>query len=252
MKDDIIIFADNYVGERIVEWLAKNFASEISLVFTTSKNRITSMCNQNNIRTEIFSDEGQALKVINESKVRFKIGFLIWWPKIITNNIIKIPKNGFVNTHPSFLPFARGKNYNFWSIVENCPFGVTLHLVEEGIDCGDIVEQREIEYGWTDTGGSLFIKAREEMISLFKDNYCSIRDLRFVPKKQNLSLGSLHYGKELDKVCEIDLDQRYLAKDLINLLRARTMNGYPGCYFFDSDKRYEIQISIEEVGTDGD
>ena len=43
-----------------------------------------------------------------------------------------------LNIHPSLLPFGRGKYGYFWSIINSEPFGVTIHLVDEGIDSGKI------------------------------------------------------------------------------------------------------------------
>jgi methionyl-tRNA formyltransferase len=247
MNEGIVVFADSYVGEKVVSWLVENFSEDKFLIFTTEKNSITEICIKNEIPTEVFVNEDAALKIINKYNYQFKIGFLVWWPKIITSKMFSITEYGFVNTHPSLLPFSRGRNYNFWTIVEESPFGVSIHCVEEGIDNGDIIAQKEIDYCWIDTGGSLFKKARIEMIKLFKDNYVAIRDVNFIRKKQDLSKGSVHYGNELESACEIDLNAQYVAKNLINLFRARTMEGYPGCYFFKDDKKYEIQISIKEV-----
>ena len=50
----------------------------------------------------------------------------------------------------------------------------------------------------------------------------------------------------MDKVCKIDLAQTYLASDLINLLRARTFEPYPACYFEDAAGKYEIRIEIKK------
>ena len=46
---------------------------------------------------------------------------------------------------------------------------------------------------------------------------------------------------------EIDLDKSYKAKDLFNLLRARTFIGKPGCWFFFKKSKYEIRIKIDKV-----
>ena len=40
---------------------------------------------------------------------------LLWWPKIISESIINISKKGAINLHPSYLPYCRGKDPNFWT-----------------------------------------------------------------------------------------------------------------------------------------
>ncbi len=56
-----------------------------------------------------------------------------------------------VNLHPSYLPWNRGADPNFWSFVDNTPKGVTVHWMDEHLDTGPIIAQRRIEmpYGWT-------------------------------------------------------------------------------------------------------
>lgn len=180
----------------------------------------------------------------------YQLGLLAWWPKIISKSILNIPNLGFINTHPSLLPFNRGKHYNFWAIVEQCPFGVSLHYVDEGIDSGDIIAQKAIPYNWEDNGETLYTKASTSIFDLFIKSYPELRLNRLKSIKQDLSKGSLHYANEIDLASKIDLDKKYLARDLINLLRARTFNGHPGCWFESDGVKYEIKITINRENND--
>src|SRR3989304_8837124 len=81
-----------------------------------------------------------------------ELGILAWWPYIIKDPILSITRLGILNFHPSYLPYNRGKNYNFWAIIEDAPFGVTLHFINNGVDNGDVVFQSRIEKTWEDTG----------------------------------------------------------------------------------------------------
>ncbi len=46
---------------------------------------------------------------------------------------------------------------------------------------------------------------------------------------------------------EIDLEKTYKAKDLLNLLRARTFVGKPSCWFYFKKNKYEVRIKIDKV-----
>ncbi|MCS6820651.1 MAG: hypothetical protein NZ551_02175, partial [Microscillaceae bacterium] len=61
------------------------------------------------------------------------------------------------------------------------------------------------------------------------------------------SEGSFHWGKELEQASQIDLDATYTARNLLNLLRARTFEGYPSCYFIENGEKYEVRINIKRV-----
>jgi methionyl-tRNA formyltransferase len=159
---------------------------------------------------------------------------------------MRLPKNGFLNTHPSFLPYCRGKHYNFWTLVEEVPFGVSIHKVDEGVDTGAIVVQRQIDYGWSDTGGTLYYKAQSTMTSLFKDFYPTLSESPLEGQPQTPGVGSFHFAKEIESASRIFLERSYKARDLFNLIRARTFSGYPACSFEDNGEVYEIRLEINK------
>lgn len=65
--------------------------------------------------------------------------------QLLKEDIIKIPRLGVVNLHPSFLPSYRGANPDFWQYfdMEMNP-GVTVHYVNSGEDTGDIIYQERV------------------------------------------------------------------------------------------------------------
>ena len=172
---------------------------------------------------------------------------LCWWPHILKQDIFGIPKIGVINFHPSYLPYNRGKHYNFWTIVEGTKFGVTLHFIDEGIDTGDIIFQKQIIKDWTDTGMTLYHKAKDNMITLFEESYPLIRSGKYKKIKQDSTKASFHLASELDQASRIDLEKKYTARELINLLRAKTFPPHRGAIFEDEGKEYEIQIKISQI-----
>ncbi len=50
---------------------------------------------------------------------------------------------------------------------ESTPAGCTLHVVNAGIDEGDIIDQVEVEYGADDTGATLLSRVRDAEKALF-------------------------------------------------------------------------------------
>ena len=240
-----LVFADAKIGTVLFEWLSHEYRDDIGLLVTTSENDIYATAKERQIPCIVYEDTQQVVSYIQNQGLIFDLGFLIWWPKILHKPLINIPAQGFINTHPSLLPYNRGKHYNFWSIVEECPFGVTLHMVDEGVDTGDIVAQEVIPYGWEDTGETLYLKAQAAIEALFKKIYPTIRQLEFPRTKQNEAHSSFHLASELTPKSQIDLDKSYLARDLINLLRARTFKGHPACCFTDEGDEYEIRVEIK-------
>jgi methionyl-tRNA formyltransferase len=244
MTPAIVVFADAEVGLYCTQWLIENHKSDLVNVVTTSQNKIFHLAAKNGIDCHVFKDDISYLQFCNNKKVNCDLGLLLWWPKIISPSIIASARLGFVNTHPSLLPFNRGKHYNFWALVEQCPFGVSLHMVEEGIDCGDLVAQKSIDYTWEDTGETLYHKAIAAMKELFIDTYPLLREQRFTTKPQDLSKSSIHFSSELEAASRIILDEPTTARLLLNVLRARTFEGRPACSFCENGVGYEVRIKI--------
>jgi methionyl-tRNA formyltransferase len=240
----LALFADGQVGHAIYNWLADEWMDDLALVVTTSDNDISRSAKEKGIPTCQFASSEQVSLFCSELVAPPDLGFLAWWPKIVEPQLLGVPRHGFINTHPSMLPFNRGKHYNFWAIVEEAPFGVTLHRVDAGIDTGDIVTQQAIPYTWLDTGQSLYDKAAEMMIELVKQTYPSLRTLEFPSRPQPIGVGSFHRAKELDQASEIHLDETYTGRQLINLLRARTFPPHPACWFSDGEEKFEIRVEI--------
>ncbi len=69
------------------------------------------------------------------------------FPYIFPPQLLQLPAHGCLNLHPSPLPAYRGPNPLFWMARNGeAQAGVTLHFLNESIDCGDIVSQRT--FGW--------------------------------------------------------------------------------------------------------
>jgi methionyl-tRNA formyltransferase len=236
---------DAKVGNEIAEWLLDYYPEDVGAVVTVGEGKVTTAALEKGIPSIIFVSESQLYDALSEL-APFDLGILAWWPKLISRTVLSLAQGGFINTHPSLLPYNRGKHFNFWALVEAAPFGVSIHFVDEGIDSGDIVAQQVISYDWEDTGETLYLKAAQSTIDLFKSTYPQIRNgAAILREPQDLNKGSLHYAREIDLASTIELDKKYTARELINLLRARTFPGFPACSFEEDGKKYEISVIIK-------
>jgi methionyl-tRNA formyltransferase len=75
-----------------------------------------------------------------------------------------------VNLHISCLPWNRGADPNLWSFLEDSPKGVTVHYMDEGVDTGDIIAQKEVEFQNEEeqTLSSTYNILKEEIEELFE------------------------------------------------------------------------------------
>ena len=249
----MIVFAADYVGNEVVKFIC-NRKEQIEVFVYDTNNRgsfndemISTVLSANPSAMIINQMDLKMKSVQNQIKERrIEIGFLAWWPYIITEAMINLTLRGFVNTHPGFLPYNRGKHPYFWSIVDGTPFGVTLHFVDTGIDHGPIIAQEEIPVSWLDTGESLYVKSRNAILRLFYSNYDSIMNNTIAKTFNCTEKGTFHQGKELEPFCTIELDRQYTARTLLNILRGRMFNGKGAAGFTENGKEYLVSIEITE------
>ncbi|CAH8720677.1 hypothetical protein M5W83_15045 [Paenibacillus thiaminolyticus] len=142
-------------------------------------------------KEEIFLD----LAAIRKSTLIFVIGcYYIIPAEVIGNRCLSI-----INYHNSLLPKHPGRNAEAWAIYEqDSTTGITWHYVDERIDAGEIIIQREIQLD--DSFSSLSLLRLQNQIA-FDTFKLIINDLLIggiSSYKQNEELrGKLHLSKDI-------------------------------------------------------
>jgi hypothetical protein len=73
-----------------------------------------------------------------------------------------LPPHGTLNLHDSLLPKFTGFSPVLWALISGeSEFGFTVHRMDEGLDAGDILIQRSLPIGPTDTGTELVMRGME-------------------------------------------------------------------------------------------
>ena len=81
-------------------------------------------------------------------------------PQRLKSPILTLPAHGCMNVHFGMLPRYRGLLPIFHALMNGeSSFGVTVHLMDEKLDNGDIVAQRAVPIAESDTLDSLYPKA---------------------------------------------------------------------------------------------
>jgi len=116
---------------------------------------------------------------------------------ILTKPIIDSSKAPIINLHISYLPWNRGAHPNFWSFFDCTPSGVSIHLVDEGIDTGPILFQRYVNFEKDQvTFSQTYKQLKQEIESLFKENINQIISGEYKPMPQRRN-GSHHKVADL-------------------------------------------------------
>jgi methionyl-tRNA formyltransferase len=131
---------------------------------------------------------------------------VIAYGKILPKAILDIPKYKSWNAHASLLPRWRGAAPIQWSILEGDKFtGVGIMKMEEGLDTGDILVEKQIKIegkdnlktlskSLSDLSSELFLRA----ISDIEQN--KNRDINILLKKQTDFQRELKYARMINKL----------------------------------------------------
>jgi len=96
------------------------------------------------------------------------------FPFLIPSAMLRIPKLGCLNVHPSLLPRGRGPEPLFWTFRRGEPeTGVTVHLMDDRFDAGPVLLQRrveipegirlpDLEFQLAEFGGTLLVEAIDQ------------------------------------------------------------------------------------------
>jgi methionyl-tRNA formyltransferase len=96
-----------------------------------------------------------------------------------------------INLHISLLPWNRGADPNLWSFLEDTPKGVTIHVLERGVDTGPIVAQAEVAPSPHDTLKTSYERLAQAMLALFAAAWGDIRAGR-LPAQPQSGAGTYH------------------------------------------------------------
>jgi methionyl-tRNA formyltransferase len=94
----------------------------------------------------------------------------ISYDRILRRSLLEVPRLGCLNIHAGRLPEYRGRNVINWAILNGeTEIGVTAHMMDEGIDTGDILLQRLLPIHWTDTYGDVLGRVVDAIPELVSD-----------------------------------------------------------------------------------
>lgn len=166
--------------------------------------------------------------------------------QIIPKAILEYPKYGCINVHASLLPRLRGGAPIHHAIMDGYDkTGITIMYMDEAMDSGDIISQRETVITDDDTMETLHDRLRIIGRDLLLDTLPSILDGTADRKRQD--------EDEVTYAYNIKREEEYLnfsktSRELFNQIRG--LNPFPGSSCVIGEKEFKVYMArIEKIDT---
>ena len=192
---------------------------------------------ENNL--EIFQPE----KISNNTEFKNQIRKLnpdivcvVSYGVILPKSFLEIPKFGCINVHPSMLPKYRGAAPIQWAVINgDKTTGVTIMYLNEKMDAGDIIVQKEVEIGDDETTGELWNRLSGVGAELLLNVVNDIENgkIERKPQPEEFTLAPM-LNREMSK---LDWNEK-TSIQIKNLVRG--LNPILGTYSFFNNKKIKF------------
>jgi UDP-4-amino-4-deoxy-L-arabinose formyltransferase/UDP-glucuronic acid dehydrogenase (UDP-4-keto-hexauronic acid decarboxylating) len=153
--------------------------------------------------------------------------FSFYYRSMLGKEILSIPRLCAMNLHGSLLPKYRGRAPVNWVLVHGeTETGVTLHVMTEKPDAGDIVAQAAVPIAFEDTALTLYGKMEKAAERLLSEILPRIAAGEIPRRRNELEKGSYFGGRKPE---DGRIDWTRSAVEIYNLIRAVT-RPYPGAF----------------------
>ncbi|OLF11443.1 methionyl-tRNA formyltransferase [Actinophytocola xinjiangensis] len=159
------------------------------------------------------------------------------WRTWIPPHLYDLPRHGTLNVHDSLLPAYAGFAPVIWALINGeAEVGVTAHLMNETLDAGDIVLQRAVAVGPTDTATDLFHRTVDLIGPIVVDALALIAAGQRDFLVQDPSRASFFHKRSIE---DSRLDLTWPAADLERFVRAQS-DPYPNAFCYHGSTRLRI------------
>jgi methionyl-tRNA formyltransferase len=159
------------------------------------------------------------------------------WRTWIPPRIFNLPARGTLNVHDSLLPAYAGFSPLIWALIAGeREVGVTAHMMDDELDAGDIVLQRAVPVGPTDTTTDLFHRTLELFGPITIDGLALIESGQTSWTPQDRSRASFFHKRSVE---DSRINWDWPAEDLERLVRAQS-DPYPNAFTYHRGQRLRI------------
>ena len=142
------------------------------------------------------------------------------YSQVLREQILSVPRLFPVNFHASLLPAYRGKHPVFWALRNGERWsGLTVHVMDAGLDTGDILNQVKVRIGEQDSVATLYDRIMDQSVDLVGLLVKDAEEGTLHPRPQP-EVGASYYSSVDDD--DFRLDWAWDAEDLRRWIQITT------------------------------
>lgn len=200
------------------EYLLDNCCKILAVV--TSDADVTEWCSASQVSVLQETD------IHEVEMMEFDYLFSIVYLNILPVKIIKKPKKAAINYHDALLPAYAGIHATSWAIMHGeKKHGITWHVMEEKLDTGDILVQKEVAIEDGETAVSLNMKCFQVAIEGFYELIDSIIAGNLIGFQQDITNRS-YYGKWKKPKQASLINWNHKTEEIINFVHSLDFGEY--------------------------
>jgi dTDP-4-amino-4,6-dideoxyglucose formyltransferase len=181
-------------------------------------------------------------ELVDVGVIKYDLIFSLHCLQIFPQKLVQ--KIKCINIHPGYNPFNRGWYPHVFSMMNGLPCGATIHEMDEKLDHGPIIAQKEIKIEASDTSLTYYERILAAEIELLNNNLEKIINNNYntiIPKE-----GNLNYKKDFINICKLAPDHKDTFLNHINKLRALSHGHYLNAYIVDHGGN-KIYIKLDMI-----
>lgn len=181
--------------------------------------------------------------IVKIKKLKPDLIIVAAYGKILPKAILEIPGFGCINVHASLLPKWRGAS-PIQNVLLNgeTETGVTIMLMNEGMDTGDILAQKKISIGSDETKEDLFFRLTDEGKKLLLETVPLWVERKITPTPQDNAQATLCQLIEREDGHIIWTDS---AESIYN--RYRALFNWPGIFSFWKKDNELLRLKLHRI-----
>jgi methionyl-tRNA formyltransferase len=255
----VVLLINGDLGLNVLKYLIDQTNVEVSGVILNSVYKRDP--NYFNLISGLLQDFGKDIPILSyEKSIDIKdqvrdilqdsnYGVSALFGHILPNELLDNVDCEIINLHPSLLPNGRGADPIPWSIIDQQKQGVTIHVIDSGLDTGAVLFQRDFRTDIGMNAGQIYEIATamlfQEFVGIF--HHWLSGSIGKVPQLDFPI--SIHKSADLEKIRVIKSGDTGTFEDFVRKLQALTFaDGRKPLFVDESGKLWRINFSLTREG----